>query len=184
MSQLATSMSALTNKPDRLPSQTIQNPKGNVSAVTLRSGRKLVVQPMEPEEEEDPRFPREEQLRPKALGILEQDAAEKSEDAPEEEKDSPEEEKDVAEEEGNAPEERRPGPVPAASPVPASEEHSCARCPEPRPPKAEPLFHFQCKPEYQNNMSWMRTCLNCLARSRSTSPSWKPSSKSLDMLSF
>ncbi|CAM8900207.1 unnamed protein product [Rhodiola kirilowii] len=41
MSQLATSMSALTNEPSRLPSQTIQNPKENVSAVTLRSGRKL-----------------------------------------------------------------------------------------------------------------------------------------------
>ncbi|CAM8906825.1 unnamed protein product [Rhodiola kirilowii] len=116
MSQLATSMSALTNEPDRLPSQTIQNPKGNVSVVTLRSGRKLVVQPMESEEEEDPRLPGEEQMRPKALGILEQDAADKS-------KDEPEKEKDVAEEEGNAPEERRLGPVPAASLVPASKEH-------------------------------------------------------------
>ncbi|CAM8900251.1 unnamed protein product [Rhodiola kirilowii] len=47
MSQLATSVSTLTNEPGRLPSQTIQNPKGNVNAVTLRSGRKLVVKPME-----------------------------------------------------------------------------------------------------------------------------------------
>ncbi|CAM8953879.1 unnamed protein product [Rhodiola kirilowii] len=35
MSQLATSMSALTNEPGRLPSQTVQNPKGNVSMVTV-----------------------------------------------------------------------------------------------------------------------------------------------------
>ncbi|CAM8982122.1 unnamed protein product [Rhodiola kirilowii] len=59
MSQLATSMSALTNEPGQLPSQTIQNPKENISAVTLMSGRKLDVQPMETEEEEDPWLPRE-----------------------------------------------------------------------------------------------------------------------------
>ncbi|CAM8943415.1 unnamed protein product [Rhodiola kirilowii] len=70
MSQLATSMSALNNEPRRLPSQTIQNPKGNVSVVTLRSGKKLVIEPMEPEEEEDPKFPREELMRPEALGTL------------------------------------------------------------------------------------------------------------------
>ncbi|CAM8957020.1 unnamed protein product [Rhodiola kirilowii] len=102
MSQLATTMFERNNEPGRLPSQTIQNPKGNVSDVTLRSGRKLDVQPMETKEEEDPRLPGEEQIRPKALGTPEQDVAEKSED--------------VAEE-------RRPGPVPAASPVPAFEEH-------------------------------------------------------------
>ncbi|CAM8887338.1 unnamed protein product [Rhodiola kirilowii] len=99
MSQLATSMSALTNEPGRLPSQTIQNPKENVNAVTLRSGRKLVVKSMEQEEDK----------RPEALETLEQDATEKNEDA--------------TKEEGNASEERRPGSVPAASPVPASEEH-------------------------------------------------------------
>ncbi|CAM8892829.1 unnamed protein product [Rhodiola kirilowii] len=123
MSQLATSMSALNNEPGRLPSQTIQIPKGNVSAVTLRSGRKLVVQPMESEEEENPRLPGVEQMRPKALGTVEQDATKKSEDAPEEEQDAAEKNEDATEEEGNAPEERRLGPVPAASPVPASEEH-------------------------------------------------------------
>ncbi|CAM8959032.1 unnamed protein product [Rhodiola kirilowii] len=116
MSQLATSMSALTNEPGRLPSQTIQNPKGNVNAVTLRSGRKLVGKPMEQEEDKSPRLPGEEQMRPEALGTLEQDAAEKNEDA--------------SEEEGNAPEERRPGPVPAASSVQASEEHK--ECSVPR----------------------------------------------------
>ncbi|CAM8880542.1 unnamed protein product [Rhodiola kirilowii] len=96
MSQLATSMSALTNEPGQLPSQTIQNP--NVSVVTLRSGRKLDVQPMETEEEEDPRLPREEQMRPKALDTPVQDTSEEEEDA--------------AEEEGNAPEEHRLRPVP------------------------------------------------------------------------
>ncbi|CAM8951120.1 unnamed protein product [Rhodiola kirilowii] len=84
MSQLATSMSALTNEPCRLPSQTIQNPKENVSAVTLRSGRKLAVEPMEQEEDKSPRLPGEEQIRPEARGTLEQDAAEKNGDAPEE----------------------------------------------------------------------------------------------------
>ncbi|CAM8902865.1 unnamed protein product [Rhodiola kirilowii] len=51
MSQLATAMSALINEPGRLPSQTIQNPKGNINAVTLRSGRKLAAKPMEQEED-------------------------------------------------------------------------------------------------------------------------------------
>ncbi|CAM8934643.1 unnamed protein product [Rhodiola kirilowii] len=84
MSQLATSMSALTIEPSRLPSQTIQNPKENVSAVTLRSGRKLAVEPMEQEEDKSPRLPGEEQMRPEARGTLEQDAAEKNGDAHEE----------------------------------------------------------------------------------------------------
>ncbi|CAM8963480.1 unnamed protein product [Rhodiola kirilowii] len=98
MSELATSMSTLTNEPGQLPSQTIQNPKENVSVVTLRSGRKLDVQPMETEEEEDPRLPREEQMMPKALDTPVQDTSE--------------EEVDVAEEEGNAPEEHRLRPKP------------------------------------------------------------------------
>ncbi|CAM8934310.1 unnamed protein product [Rhodiola kirilowii] len=109
MSQLATSMSALTNEPGRLPSQTIQNLRGKVNAVTLRSGKKLVIKPMEQEEDKIPRLPGKEQMRPEALGTFEQDASKKNEDA--------------AEEEGNALEERRPGPMPATSPVPASEEH-------------------------------------------------------------
>ncbi|CAM8910481.1 unnamed protein product [Rhodiola kirilowii] len=50
---------------------------------------------MEQEEDKSPRLLGEEQMKPEALGTLEQDA----------------------------PEERRHGPVPAASPVPASEEH-------------------------------------------------------------
>ncbi|CAM8917233.1 unnamed protein product [Rhodiola kirilowii] len=107
MSQLATAMSALSNEPGRLPSQTIQNPKGNVNAVTLRIGRKLAIKPMEREEDKSLRLPGEEQMRPEALGTLEQDAAEKNEDASEEER-------DATEEEGNASEECRPGPqIPA-----------------------------------------------------------------------
>ncbi|CAM8877478.1 unnamed protein product [Rhodiola kirilowii] len=84
MSQLATSMFERNNEPDRLPSQTIQNPKENVSAVTLRSGSKLAVEPMEQEEDKSPRLPGEEQIRPEARGTLEQDTAEKNGDAPEE----------------------------------------------------------------------------------------------------
>ncbi|CAM8886838.1 unnamed protein product [Rhodiola kirilowii] len=73
MSQLATSISALTNEPGRLPSQNIQNPRGNINDVTLRSGKKLVIQPIEQEEDESPELPKE------------------SEDAPEEEENAPEE---------------------------------------------------------------------------------------------
>ncbi|CAM8965594.1 unnamed protein product [Rhodiola kirilowii] len=41
MSQIATTVSELKNDPGRLPSQTIPNPRGNVNAVTLRSGKDL-----------------------------------------------------------------------------------------------------------------------------------------------
>ncbi|CAM8987361.1 unnamed protein product [Rhodiola kirilowii] len=135
MSQLATSMSALINEPGRLPSQTIQNPKGNVNAVTLRSGRKLAINPMEQEEDKSPRLPGEEQMRPKALETLEQDAAEKNED-------TSEEERDVTEEEGAASEERRPVPVPAASPVPASEELKKRPIPRTETPKISAALPF------------------------------------------
>ncbi|CAM8890240.1 unnamed protein product [Rhodiola kirilowii] len=60
-------MSVLTNEPGRLPSQTIQNPKGNVNAVALRSGKKLVAKPMEQEEDE----------RPEALETLEEASEER-----------------------------------------------------------------------------------------------------------
>ncbi|CAM8926097.1 unnamed protein product [Rhodiola kirilowii] len=45
MSQLATSMSALTIEPGKLPSQTIQNQKGNVNVVTLRMRKNLSSNP-------------------------------------------------------------------------------------------------------------------------------------------
>ncbi|CAM8975776.1 unnamed protein product [Rhodiola kirilowii] len=73
MTQLTTTVSELKKESGRLPSQTIQNPKGNVNAVTLRSGKKLVVAPMEREEDESPELPEE------------------SEDAPEKEENTPEE---------------------------------------------------------------------------------------------
>ncbi|CAM8982183.1 unnamed protein product [Rhodiola kirilowii] len=135
MSQLATAMSALTIEPGRLPSQTIQNPKGNDNAVTLRSRRKLAIKPMEQEEDESPRLPGEEQMRPEALETFEQDAAEKNEDASEEER-------DVTEEEGNASKERRPGLVPAASPVPVSEEHKERPVPITETPKISAALPF------------------------------------------
>ncbi|CAM8892933.1 unnamed protein product [Rhodiola kirilowii] len=135
MSQLATSMSALINEPGRLPSQTIENPKRNVNAVTLRSGRKLAIKPMEQKEDKSPRFPGEEQMRPEALGTLEQDAAEKNEDASEEER-------DATEEEGNASKERRPGPVPAACPVTVSEEHKERPVPRTETPKISATLPF------------------------------------------
>ncbi|CAM8959917.1 unnamed protein product [Rhodiola kirilowii] len=89
MSQLATSMFERNNEPGRLPSQTIQNPKENVSAMTLRSGRKLAVEPMEQGEDKSPRLPGEEQMRPEVRGTLEQEAAEKNGDAPEEHRPNP-----------------------------------------------------------------------------------------------
>ncbi|CAM8943906.1 unnamed protein product [Rhodiola kirilowii] len=89
MSQLATSMFERNNEPGQLPSQTIRNPKENVNAVTLRSGRKLAVEPMEQTEDKSPRLPREEQMRPETRGTLEQDAAEKNGDAPEEHRPHP-----------------------------------------------------------------------------------------------
>ncbi|CAM9000397.1 unnamed protein product [Rhodiola kirilowii] len=84
MSQLATSIFERNNEPGQLLSQTIQNPKENVNAVTLRSGKKLAVKPMEQAEDKSPRLSGEEQMKLETRGTLEQDAAEKSGDAPEE----------------------------------------------------------------------------------------------------
>ncbi|CAM8940836.1 unnamed protein product [Rhodiola kirilowii] len=83
MSQLATSMSALTNEPGRLPSQTIQNPKENVNAVTLRSRQRSVAEPTEPEEDENSEEPEEERTRPEALGTRRSDIPEGSRPHPE-----------------------------------------------------------------------------------------------------
>ncbi|CAM8978286.1 unnamed protein product [Rhodiola kirilowii] len=83
MYQLATSISTLTNEPGRLPSQTVQNPKENINAVTLRSGKRSVVEPTEPEEEEDPEEPEEERTRPEALGTRRPDILEGSSPRPE-----------------------------------------------------------------------------------------------------
>ncbi|CAM8951460.1 unnamed protein product [Rhodiola kirilowii] len=116
ISKLDASISTLINKPGRPSSQTIQNPEENVSVVTLRSGRKLAVKPIEQEKDK----------RPETLETL--DENEKNEDAAEEEQ-------GATEKEENTSEERRPDSVPAASPVSASEKYKERRCPEPRPPK-------------------------------------------------
>ncbi|CAM8886480.1 unnamed protein product [Rhodiola kirilowii] len=86
-------MSTFINEPGRHPSQTIQNPEENVSAVTLRSGKKLVNKPME----------QEENKRPEALETLDKDK--KNEDAAEEEQ-------DAIEKEENASEKHKERPVP------------------------------------------------------------------------
>ncbi|CAM8997283.1 unnamed protein product [Rhodiola kirilowii] len=83
MSQLATSISTLTNEPGRLPSQTIQNPKENINAVTLRSGRRNIAEPTESEEDENPEEPEEERTRPEALGTRRPDIPEGSSPCPE-----------------------------------------------------------------------------------------------------
>ncbi|CAM8886497.1 unnamed protein product [Rhodiola kirilowii] len=115
-------MSVLTNEPGKLPSQTVQNLKGNVNAVALRSGKKLVIKPIEQDEDKSPRLPGEEQVRLEALETLEQDK-----------------EEDVTEEEGNTSKDHRPGPVPAASPVP---EHNERRVPRTETPKISAALPF------------------------------------------
>ncbi|CAM8940724.1 unnamed protein product [Rhodiola kirilowii] len=74
MSQLATTVAELKSEPGRLPSQTVQNPQGNVSVVTLRSAGRIVDEPVESDEEERPTTPKEEQIEFEAFGTLEQDA--------------------------------------------------------------------------------------------------------------
>ncbi|CAM8944671.1 unnamed protein product [Rhodiola kirilowii] len=64
MSQMATPVSRLEDNAGRLPSQTIQNPKGNVSAVTLRSGRRA----SGPSKGEKQQEPEEEATEPDAFG--------------------------------------------------------------------------------------------------------------------
>ncbi|CAM8902453.1 unnamed protein product [Rhodiola kirilowii] len=50
-------MSEMKKETGRLPSQTVQNPRGNVSDVTLRNGKRLVNELEETEEEEGPMMP-------------------------------------------------------------------------------------------------------------------------------
>ncbi|CAM9000859.1 unnamed protein product [Rhodiola kirilowii] len=68
MSQIATTVSELKNNPGRLPSQTIQNPRGNVSAVTLRSGKNMTAVSTEPAENDSPPTTEEEPAGPEILG--------------------------------------------------------------------------------------------------------------------
>ncbi|CAM8885249.1 unnamed protein product [Rhodiola kirilowii] len=106
ISQLAASISALTNEPGILLSQTTQNPQENVNVVTLRSGKTLVGKPMEQEKDKSPRLPGEEQIRSESLETLKEDATDKDDDVFEEERDV------TNEKNGDAPEEHRPHPVP------------------------------------------------------------------------
>ncbi|CAM8944048.1 unnamed protein product [Rhodiola kirilowii] len=64
MSQIATTVSRLEDNAGRLPSQTIQNPKGNISAVTLRSGRRAAG----PSEDENQQEPEDEAAEPSTFG--------------------------------------------------------------------------------------------------------------------
>ncbi|CAM8954580.1 unnamed protein product [Rhodiola kirilowii] len=118
-------MSVLTNELGRLPSQTVQNPKENVNVVALRSAKKLVSKPTEQDEDKSLRLPGEEQVRSEALETLEQ-----------------EKEEDVTEEEVNTSKYHRPGPVPAASSVPVSEEHNERPVPRTETPKISAALPF------------------------------------------
>ncbi|CAM8943925.1 unnamed protein product [Rhodiola kirilowii] len=69
LSQLATTVSELKKETGRLPSQPIQNPRGIVSSVTLRSGKQLAVESEEQREEEGSMMPEENQTEPGALVI-------------------------------------------------------------------------------------------------------------------
>ncbi|CAM8948269.1 unnamed protein product [Rhodiola kirilowii] len=64
MSQVSTAVSRLEDNAGRLPSQTIQNPKGNVSAVTLRSARRTA----EPAKDENQQEPEDEPTEPGTFG--------------------------------------------------------------------------------------------------------------------
>ncbi|CAM8892724.1 unnamed protein product [Rhodiola kirilowii] len=84
MAHLTEMFSESRKEPGRLPSQTIQNPRGNVSAVTLRSGKRLVDDLNEHEEGKEPKEMEENQVGPdfmpglsdasQALGTTEPDA--------------------------------------------------------------------------------------------------------------
>ncbi|CAM8940532.1 unnamed protein product [Rhodiola kirilowii] len=92
LSQLATTVFELKKETGRLPSQTVQNLRGNVSAVTLRSGRKLVGESEEQEVGECSRMPEEIQTGPGTLGTPETEHTDES----------------------GVPETDRPGPVPGS----------------------------------------------------------------------
>ncbi|CAM8892988.1 unnamed protein product [Rhodiola kirilowii] len=76
MSQLATEVSEYKNKPGRLPLQILQDPKENVNVVTLRSEQRRVVEPVEPEEEEDPEMSEEDQEGSETPGASDPDMSE------------------------------------------------------------------------------------------------------------
>ncbi|CAM8982825.1 unnamed protein product [Rhodiola kirilowii] len=93
-------MTDLRKDPRRLPSQTVPNPKGNVSAVTLRSGRGATG----PAEDESPQAPEAGALSPGTLSLGSQDAS--GQDPAQETTDS-------------RPDPAREADIPRASPTPA-----------------------------------------------------------------
>ncbi|CAM8902659.1 unnamed protein product [Rhodiola kirilowii] len=70
VSQIATDVAELKSEPGRLPSQTVKNPRGNVSAVTLRSAGRLAEDEPGSDEEEGREEPEEEQIESEAFGNL------------------------------------------------------------------------------------------------------------------
>ncbi|CAM8949919.1 unnamed protein product [Rhodiola kirilowii] len=105
VSQIATDVAELKSEPGRLPSQTVKNPQGNVSAVTLRSAGRVAEDDAESGEEEGREEPEEEQIEHEAFGHLGPDAAETLE------RDTPEAH---SEDSARAPENEGPRPVPEA----------------------------------------------------------------------
>ncbi|CAM8908411.1 unnamed protein product [Rhodiola kirilowii] len=64
VSQIATDVAELKSEPGRLPSQTVKNPRGNVSAVTLRSAGRLAEDEPGSDEEVGQEESEEEQMEP------------------------------------------------------------------------------------------------------------------------
>ncbi|CAM8940518.1 unnamed protein product [Rhodiola kirilowii] len=96
---------------------------------TAMSGKKLVIKPMEQDEDKSPRLPGEEQIRPEALETLEQNTADENEDASEEER-------DMTDEEGNTSKDHRPDLVSA------SEKHEERPVPRTETPKISTSLPF------------------------------------------
>ncbi|CAM8953230.1 unnamed protein product [Rhodiola kirilowii] len=74
VSQIATDVAELKSEPGRLPSQTVKNPRGNVSAVTLRSAGRLAEDEPGSDKEVGQEEPEEDQLEREAFGHIGPDA--------------------------------------------------------------------------------------------------------------
>ncbi|CAM8957593.1 unnamed protein product [Rhodiola kirilowii] len=130
MSNLIATVTEMKKETGRLPSQTIQNSRGNVSAVTLRSGKRLIDDLNGHEEGNESREMEENQVEPdfmpsptdasQALGTSEPDASEillpgqpavSEESVP------------TSEESASASEDKGPSPVPASGKMGPSPVH-------------------------------------------------------------
>ncbi|CAM8996318.1 unnamed protein product [Rhodiola kirilowii] len=105
VSQIATDVAELKSEPGRLPSQTVKNPRGNVSAVTLRSAGRLAEDEPGSDEEVGQEESEEEQMEPEAFGHIGPDTADTRELNTTEER---------SENSARAPENEDPRPVPEA----------------------------------------------------------------------